>query len=385
MMKDNNLIRVLAACETMGNATNICSDKTGTLTQNRMTVVKAWIGGNYFDDATTLKPNDVPAILVDLLCEGISVNTTANLIVDSNNISSVAGNKTEGALLFFVKNRFNVDYANFRSNFNPGRGDRLLTFSSARKRMSVVLCKGPNKSGICYTKGASEIILQRSSHYINSKGAVVVLDQATRQKLLDVIQNMAQNALRTVCVAHRNLEQVSYDSDPEDIECNLVLDALFGIKDPLRPDVKEAVRNCQEAGIFVRMVTGDNIETAKAIARECGILTDGGIALEGPDFRKLSPAQLDEKLPLLQVLARSSPEDKHTLVTRLNGHALPESEEEWKQLHVGADWETDRDRKLPGYKEEWVKNRKDGVGEVVGVTGDGSNDGNVVLSFIFYA
>lgn len=381
-MKDNNLIRVLAACETMGNATNICSDKTGTLTQNRMTVVKAWIGGKSFDDATILKSKDIPAILVDLLCEGISVNTTANLIVDSNNVSSVAGNKTEGALLFFVKNQFNVEYANFRSNFNPGRGDRLITFSSSRKRMSVVLCKGPNKGGICYTKGASEIILQRSSHYINSSGAVILLDEAKRQELLGVIQNMAQNALRTVCVAHRNLEQISSDDDPEDLECSLVLDALFGIKDPLRPDVKEAVRNCQEAGIFVRMVTGDNIETAKAIAKECGILTEGGIALEGPAFRKLSPAKLDEILPFLQVLARSSPEDKHTLVTRLNGHALPESEDEWKEQHIGDSWEKDRDLKLPGYREEWVNSRKDGVGEVVGVTGDGSNDGNFFILFL---
>ena len=135
------------------------------------------------------------------------------------------------------------------------------------------------------------------------------------------------------------------------------------------------MEQCQEAGIFVRMVTGDNIDTAKAIATECGILTEGGIAMEGPVFRRLTPAQLDAVLPNLQVLARSSPDDKHILVTRLNGGALPESQEEWEILHPEADWQHDRALLLPGYKEEWAQARPDGVGEVVGVTGDGTNDG----------
>lgn len=131
------------------------------------------------------------------------------------------------------------------------------------------------------------------------------------------------------------------------MESNLCIDGIFGIKDPLRPECKEAVRVCQEAGIFVRMVTGDNIETAKAIAKECGILTEGGGAMEGPAFRKLTPAQLDAVLPTLQVLARSSPDDKHTLVTRLNGNALPKDREEWEKLHPDADWATEKVQSIP--------------------------------------
>lgn len=165
------------------------------------------------------------------------------------------------------------------------------------------------------------------------------------------------------------------EEESDTLQTDVVLDAVFGIKDPLRPDVIEAVRQCQAAGIFVRMVTGDNIETAKAIAKECGILTEGGLAMEGPTFRKLTPQQLDEVLPKLQVLARSSPDDKHTLVTRLNGHALPNTEEEWLRQHPGANYEEMRDLLLPGYSEEWKLSRGSKGGEVVGVTGDGTNDG----------
>jgi P-type Ca2+ transporter type 2C len=122
------------------------------------------------------------------------------------------------------------------------------------------------------------------------------------------------------------------------------------------------------------MVTGDNIETAKAIAKECGILTEGGECMEGPAFRRLSPKQVDEVLPRLQVLARSSPQDKYLLVSRLNGNNLPTCQAEWHEAHPGKDWD-DRNFVLPGYREEWETSRDGGVGEVVGVTGDGTNDG----------
>jgi magnesium-transporting ATPase (P-type) len=124
------------------------------------------------------------------------------------------------------------------------------------------------------------------------------------------------------------------------------------------------------------MVTGDNIVTASAIAKQCGILTESGIVLEGPVFRKMTPKQVDEVLPYLQVLARSSPDDKYLLVTRLNGHGLPANKEEWEERHKdkpGVSWETHKDLLLPGYREEWEATRPEG-GEIVGVTGDGTND-----------
>ncbi len=375
MMKDNNLIRVLAACETMGNATNICSDKTGTLTQNRMTVVEGWFCGEHYSNLADFNVTD--SKVSTYFSEGISVNSTANLIAEAGaSTPTVVGNKTEGALLMMIQEKFRADYISLRKKFSPERGDRLITFSSARKRMSVLLRNGSDgKSGICYTKGASEVILARCDSYLTSSGEVKLINSQLRAEIMASIEKMAKNALRTVALAHKPLKSFSADEDADSIEQGLVLNSIVGIKDPLRPDVVDAVRACQEAGIFVRMVTGDNLETAKAIAGECGIFTDGGEAMEGPDFRKLSPKQLDQVLPKLQVLARSSPEDKYLLVTRLNGNNLPTTEEEWLTEHPEKSWREDKDKLLPGYRQEWEKSREGGCGEVVGVTGDGTNDG----------
>ena len=205
---------------------------------------------------------------------------------------------------------------------------------------------------------------------------------ATKTASIDqIITSMANKALRTLCLAHKDYPSSAalpsdwQDNPPDNFD--LVLDCVVGIIDPLRGDVKEAVRIAQEAGVTVRMVTGDNIATAKAIAKQCGILTEHGTAVEGPAFRKMTPAAVDAMLPNLQVMARSSPDDKYLLVTRLNGHGIPEDREEWEEKIRGrfenAVWETDRDKYLPGYREEWDAARPNG-GDVVGVTGDGTND-----------
>jgi Ca2+-transporting ATPase len=320
MMHDMNLIRVLAACETMGNATNICSDKTGTLTQNRMTVVEAYLMGEYYD---ARELSQVGSRLSEesrqCVAEGIAVNSTANVLFPEGEPAVVTGSKTEGALLLFLHQHLHTSYLPLRQHFQPARGDRLLTFTSARKRMSVVL--HPSSGAIVYTKGAAEIVVQLCTHLATPEG-VVLMTASKREEVLQVIDAMAKHALRTVAIAHRMFLPVRGNASEVvegEVEQDLVLDGIMGIKDPLRSDVAEAVACCQEAGIFVRMVTGDNLETAKAIATECGILTAGGLAMEGPAFRKLTPRQLDAVLPYLQVLARSSPDDQNMLVTRLNG------------------------------------------------------------------
>jgi calcium-translocating P-type ATPase len=376
MMNDHNLIRVLAACETMGNATTICSDKTGTLTQNRMTVVEEWIGGEHYKKQLT-DSKAFSSTFVNHLAVNISANSTAVLIKPVTGTLTVSGSNTEGALLLMLLTQLNKDYEKIRADsFDASRGDRMFTFSSTRKCMSVLILNADGKSGNIYIKGAAEVLINRCTSYSTSSGDEAPLTVAIKQKVLKAVHDMATNALRTVVLAHRSITNVTGSETVEEIEqAGFTLDLLVGIKDPLRPDVIEAVKTCQQAGIFVRMVTGDNIDTAKAIAAECGIYTTGGLAMEGPEFRKLTPAQLDAILPTLQVLARSSPTDKHTLVCRLNGHRLPESKEEWETLHPGENWEEKKNLLLPGYAEEWRASRAEKGGEVVGVTGDGTNDG----------
>ena len=153
-------------------------------------------------------------------------------------------------------------------------------------------------------KGASEMVLSRCSSVNTDSGPVaLVAGEDSHADISRTIVSMARNALRTIGLAHRDFPDLpeGHDNLQNPPEHDLVFDGVVGIIDPLRPEVKEAVTMCQRAGIMVRMVTGDNIETAKAIARECGIYCDGGLALEGPAFREMTPAALDKVLPRLQV------------------------------------------------------------------------------------
>jgi Ca2+-transporting ATPase len=382
MYQDNCLIRILAACETMGNATNICSDKTGTLTENRMTVVEGWFGDKLYDQ-DTFPQISLDSSVMEGIVEHVSVNRTAYLVYkdqDGKDLErpQIIGNKTEGALIFMAR-QWGHDYAKVHAeSFVEGR-DHVWSFNSAKKRSTTMLFRDNGKVRL-YCKGASEWVLKDCTHHVNEAGKVVALTPEKRDFLERHILAMAEKALRTLCLAFREFNSKSdlaanYEENLPDNE-NLVLQCIVGIMDPLRSDVKEAVRVAQKAGIVVRMVTGDNIATASAIARQCGILTEGGVALEGPKFRNMSPKEVDEALPKLQVLARSSPDDKYLLVTRLNGYALPTNKEEWEKKHAGKEgvsWETHKDLLMPGYRDEWEATRPEG-GQVVGVTGDGTND-----------
>jgi Ca2+-transporting ATPase len=332
MLQDNNLVRHLAACETMGGATNICSDKTGTLTQNVMTVVTAWFGGKKFGEISDKVGREMPQNLRDALCEGISVNSTAFEATNPKGKIDFVGSKTECALLKLSQS-FGYDYHPLRAKYEPYF--KLYPFSSARKSMSTVI-KMDNGGYRIYTKGASEIILGRCDKVmLNTGGAqaeVRELDPGLRKELLDTINEFATDALRTISLGYMDVfEERNWEEAPES---GFTLLGLVGIRDPLRPEVPGAVATCQRAGITVRMVTGDNIVTAQNIAKACGILKAGGLCLEGPIFRDMPEAERRACLPRLQVLARSSPTDKQLLVGML--------------------------------KE---------AGEVVAVTGDGTNDG----------
>ncbi|XP_036594385.1 plasma membrane calcium-transporting ATPase 2 isoform X1 [Trichosurus vulpecula] len=327
MMKDNNLVRHLDACETMGNATAICSDKTGTLTTNRMTVVQAYIGDVHYKEIP--EPSAINSQTMELLVNAIAINsayTTKILPPEKEGaLPRQVGNKTECGLLGFVLD-LKQDYEPVRSQMPEEKLYKVYTFNSVRKSMSTVI-KMPDESFRMYSKGASEIVLKKCCKILSPAGEARVFRPRDRDEMVKkVIEPMACDGLRTICVAYRD-----FPSSPEpdwenenDILNDLTCICVVGIEDPVRPEVPEAIRKCQRAGITVRMVTGDNINTARAIAIKCGIIHPGEdfLCIEGKEFNRrirnekgeIEQERIDKIWPKLRVLARSSPTDKHTLV-----------------------------------------------------------------------
>jgi Ca2+-transporting ATPase len=354
MLKDNNLVRHLKACEVMGNATTICSDKTGTLTQNKMMVVAGTLGtSSRFggtagpsreDESTgngkTTQPRKVVENITaqevvsslssdvkNLFTQSIVINSTA-FEGEAEGVQTFIGSKTETALLIFARDFLGMGPVNQeRANVNI---TQLIPFDSDRKCMGVVVQLDNGKYRLC-VKGASEILLERCTSIIRDPTKEVTsttMTEDNRRTLTNLINSYASRSLRTIAMVYRDFDRwpakgartAEDDRNEvifEDIFRNMVLFSIVGIQDPLREGVLQAVQTCQKAGVVVRMVTGDNIVTAKSIAEECGIFTPGGIVMEGPTFRKLSKAQIDQTIPRLQVLARSSPKDKRILVKRL--------------------------------------------------------------------
>ncbi|KAM8917289.1 plasma membrane calcium-transporting ATPase 2 isoform 5-T13 [Spinachia spinachia] len=327
MMKDNNLVRHLDACETMGNATAICSDKTGTLTTNRMTAVQFYIGDVHYKEIPD--PGALSHKSLDLLVNSISINsayTTKILPPDKEGgLPKQVGNKTECGLLGLVVD-LKRDYQPIRNQIPEDKLYKVYTFNSVRKSMSTVT-QLSDGSFRMYSKGASEIVLKKCSHILNEVGEPRVFRPRDKDEMVKkVIEPMACEGLRTICVAYRD-----FSADPEpswDDESSILNDltaiCVVGIEDPVRPEVPDAIKKCQRAGITVRMVTGDNINTARAIAIKCGIIHPGEdfLCIDGKEFNRrirnekgeVEQERMDKVWPKLRVLARSSPTDKHTLV-----------------------------------------------------------------------
>ncbi|KAG6705928.1 hypothetical protein I3842_07G201500 [Carya illinoinensis] len=328
MMADKALVRRLSACETMGSATTICSDKTGTLTLNQMTVVEAYVGEKqiYSPDKSELSPK-----LSALLIEGIAQNTIGSVYMsEGGGDVEVSGSPTEKAILFWG--------VRLGMNFEAVRSDssviHVFPFNSEKKRGGVAL-QLPDRQVHIHWKGAAEIVLASCTRYIDATDQVVMMDEDKMIFFQNAIENMATRSLRCVAIAYRSYELEEVPSDEEQLaqwalpENDLVLLAIVGIKDPCRPGVKDAVRLCQNAGVKVRMVTGDNIQTAKAIALESGILGSDADAtepnlIEGKTFRDLSDTEKEETAERISVMGRSSPSDKLLLVQALRrkGHVV---------------------------------------------------------------
>lgn len=314
MMNDKALVRHLAACETMGSATTICSDKTGTLTTNHMTVVKSCICMNVKEvskQSSATLCSEIPDGAVKILLQSIFNNTGGEVVYSKEGKREILGSPTETAILEFGLSLG----GNFQAEQQSSKLIKVEPFNSTKKRMGVVL-ELPEGGLRAHCKGASEIILAACDKVINANGEVVPLDEVSLNHLKVTIEQFAGEALRTLCLAYMELES-GFSADTPIPASGYTCIGIVGIKDPVRPGVKESVALCRSAGVTVRMVTGDNINTAKAIARECGILTDDGIAIEGPVFREMKLEELHKLIPKIQVMARSSPLDKHSLVNHL--------------------------------------------------------------------
>ncbi|XP_039507884.1 plasma membrane calcium-transporting ATPase 3b isoform X4 [Pimephales promelas] len=352
MMKDNNLVRHLDACETMGNATAICSDKTGTLTTNRMTVVQAYINDQHYREIPD--PGQINPNTLETLVNAISINcayTSKILPPDvEGGLPKQVGNKTECGLLGFLLD-LKRDYVPVREQIPEEKIYKVYTFNSVRKSMSTVV-QMPDGNFRLYSKGASEILLKKCSSILGANGESRNFKPRDRDEMVKkVIEPMACEGLRTICIAYRDLPcdpEPDWENEAEIVtELNCI--AVVGIEDPVRPEVPDAILKCQRAGITVRMVTGDNINTARAIAAKCGIIQAGDdfLCLDGKEFNRrirnekgeIEQERIDKIWPKLRVLARSSPTDKHTLVKGIIDSTVLEQR------------------------------------QVVAVTGDGTNDG----------
>lgn len=322
-------MRVLRACETMGNATTVCSDKTGTLTTNKMTVVTGTFGNSQFTKADSETPaktlpewaSELSKPAQDLIVQSVALNSTAFEGEDEGKFAFI-GSKTETALLQMAKDHLGMQsLPQTRSNEQVVK---MFPFDSGKKCMGAVIKHGDGAR--LMVKGASEILLAMCSDKADIKDlSVSTMTETDKKALTETINSYARRSLRTIGLIYRDFEQwppahAVVEDDHMDfgsILKDLVFLGVVGIQDPVRPGVPESVKKAQHAGVVIRMVTGDNAVTARAIAGECGILTEGGIVMEGPTFRRLSEDEMDKILPKLQVLARSSPEDKRILVTRL--------------------------------------------------------------------
>ena len=326
MAADNNLVRRMHACETIGAATVICSDKTGTLTQNQMRVKEA----NFPSLKSQLLPTRQDA--EKLIAEAIAVNSTADLEKKPSQSPRPIGNATEGALLLWLEAQ-EIDYIPYRSDFAI---KLRIHFSTQSKYMGTLGVSSVRKNDVFYVKGAPEVILDYCTNLLSEEGLKTISDDNKKEIAIHLQQDQ-QRGMRTLGFAYYDAPENLQAKEIDELARNLTWLGFVAIEDPVRPEVPPAIATCIKAGMQVKIVTGDNPETAKEIARQIGLgqeQEDNQYSyLTGQQFAKLSDEEAKTAAKYLKVLSRARPLDKLRLVKLLQQN-----------------------------------------GEVVSVTGDGAND-----------
>ncbi len=327
MASENAIVKRLAAIETLGSCDVICTDKTGTLTKNEMTVRKLYVAG-YEIDVTgsgyepkgklivtgAPDPSEVPGL--KLLLEAAALCNNADLVRDEKGWK-IVGDPTEGALVVLAV-KAGIDYRELRSA-RPRVFE--VPFDSARKRMTTVHRVG-NKLH-AYMKGAPEVVIERCTHYIAPDGTVKPLTEEVKRQFLKKAEEYADKALRLLAISYKEIEEGTELSE-ELVETGHTLLGLVGMYDPPREGVAEAVKVAQNAGIKVIMITGDHAKTAVAIAKEIGIYKEGDLVITGRELEKMSDEELTKIIDRVSVFARVSPEHKARIVKALKsrGHIV---------------------------------------------------------------
>ncbi|KAF5785011.1 putative calcium-transporting ATPase [Helianthus annuus] len=335
MMSDQAMVRKLSACETMGSATVICTDKTGTLTMNQMTITKFWLGLEYIEQHAS---NVIALQVLELLHEAVGLNTTGTIFKHASRlVPEYSGSPTEKAILSWAVEDLEMDMEKLKQCSTDldmdmekmKQGSTVLhveTFNSKKKRSGVSIRRKDNTIHV-HWKGAAEMVLGMCSKYYNSNGSKMVINGDSRKQLENIIEGMAASSLRCIAFAHKKvLEGTDYQTLTEE---GLTLLGIVGLKDPCRPGSKKAIETCRSAGVEIKMITGDNVFTAKAIATECGILESGqevceDEVVEGVQFRNFTDEERMQKVDKIRVMARSSPFDKLLMVKCLKqkGHVV---------------------------------------------------------------
>lgn len=326
LAKKNMLIKELPAAESLGSVTIICSDKTGTITKDEMTIKKIFADNEIIDVSGSgyepigkfsINGKEIAPKKIELLCR-IGYLCNSSKLIRKNGSYEIIGDPTEGSLIVLAnKGKFKEDYFDSYFTFIEE-----LPFDSERKMMTSIFRNSLSKRKEAYTKGAPDLLI-RKCQYILENNKIRKITKTDIEKVLDINDKFAKKALRVLGLAYKDVSDIS-DYSIKTVEKDLIFVGLVGMIDPPRAEVRESILKCEEAGIKIMMITGDYPATAKAVAEEIGLFKEKDIILTGEEMERMTDSQLARSIENIRIIARALPIQKVRIVEALrkNGHIV---------------------------------------------------------------